>query len=248
MLDFDFTADRNSYANSITPDSFRYANLNRDPVHQQTSQLTTLELNHELSDSLMLSVKYSYNHRDYYHMNDNDYSVASGGFPGLLAPPPPNGFGLGPISWNGCFGGYRGTGFCENVDSDRTYEFAVVKTYGRQAEVSIISDFDGPFNYTLGAYTFDSKNHNVYQVQTAAWNMTSKAAQHPYNSLLFGGALTGYGGTDFFTALVLGAPGSLSPAGVAGLMQCSPKYEVPTELSGFINDDHVHTEVLCGIW
>ncbi len=56
----DYTADRNSYANSITPDSFRYANLNREPVHQQTSQHTTLELNHELSDSLMLSVKYSY--------------------------------------------------------------------------------------------------------------------------------------------------------------------------------------------
>lgn len=237
----DYTADRNSYANSITPDSFRYANLNREPVHQQTSQHTTLELNHELSDSLLLSVKYSYNHRDYYHMNDNDYSVASGPFPGLLAPPPPNGLGLGPVSWNACFGGYRGTGFCENVDSDRTYEFSVVKTYGRQAEISIISDFDGPFNYTLGAYTFDSKNHNVYQVQTAAWNMTTKFAQHPYNSLLFGGALTGYGGTDFFTALVLGAPGSLSPTGVAGLMQL-PKYEVPTELSGFINDDHVHTK------
>jgi hypothetical protein len=71
-------------------------------------------------------------------MNDNDYSVASGPFPGLLPIP---GF---PISWNGCFGGYNGTGFCENIDSDRTYEFAVVETYGRQFEVSLISDFDGP--------------------------------------------------------------------------------------------------------
>ena len=49
--------------------------------------------------------------------------------------------------------------------------------------------------------TLDSKNHNVYQVQTASWNMISKAVQHPYNMPVFGGLLTGYGGTDFFTAL-----------------------------------------------
>jgi hypothetical protein len=31
----DFTADRNSYANSITPNTFREANLSRDPVHNR---------------------------------------------------------------------------------------------------------------------------------------------------------------------------------------------------------------------
>jgi outer membrane receptor protein involved in Fe transport len=232
----DFTADRNSYAGAITPNTFREANLNRDPVHQQTSQSTSLELNHELSDELLLNVQITYNHRDYYHSNDNDYSVSNGSFPGLAAIP---GF---PMTWFGCFGGYNGTGFCESVDSDRTYEFSVVQTYGTQFEVSLISDFDGPFNYTVGAYTFNSKNHNVYQVQTASWNMISKAVQHPYNDALFGGALTGYGGTDFFTALVLGAPATLAPAGLMALLMSQPKYEVPREISGFINDDHVRTE------
>ena len=232
----DFTADRNSYAGAITPNTFREANLNRDPVHQQTSQSTSLELNHELSDELLLNVQITYNHRDYYHSNDNDYSVSNGSFPGLAAIP---GF---PMTWNGCFGGYNGTGFCENVDSDRTYEFSVVQTYGTQFEISLISDFDGPFNYTVGAYTFNSKNHNVYQVQTASWNMISKAVQHPYNDALFGGLLTGYGGTDFFTALVLGAPATLAPAGLMALLMSQPKYEVPIEISGFINDDHVQTE------
>lgn len=232
----DNTADTNSYANSVSPESFRYANLNREPEHQQTHMFSMLELNHELSDDLQLNLKYSYGHRDYYHSNDNDYSVASESFPGLAAIP---GF---PMTWNGCFGGYRGTGFCENIDSDRTYEFSVVKTYGNQFEVSLISDFDGPFNYTIGAYSLDSKNHNVYQVQTASWNMISRAVQHPYNEALFGGALTGYGGTDFFTALVLGAPATLAPAGLMALLMSQPKYEVPTEIQGFINDDHVHTE------
>ena len=232
----DFTADTNTYANSVSPESFRYANLNREPEHQQTHMFSMLELNHELSDDLQLNLKYSYGHRDYYHSNDNDYSVASESFPGLAAIP---GF---PMTWNGCFGGYRGTGFCENIDSDRTYEFSVVKTYGNQFEVSLISDFDGPFNYTIGAYSLDSKNHNVYQVQTASWNMISRAVQHPYNEALFGGALTGYGGTDFFTALVLGAPATLAPAGLMALLMSQPKYEVPAEIQGFINDDHVHTE------
>ena len=232
-----YTADANSYANSISPNSFRYANLNREPEHQQTMQFSTLELNHELSDELSLTLKYSYGHREYYHSNDNDYSVASEPFPGL-APQ----LGLGPISWNGCFGGYRGTGFCENIDSDRTYEFAVVRTYGQQFELSLVSDMDGPLNYTLGIYNLDSKNHNVYQVQTASWNMISKAVQHPYNTPVFGNALTGYGGTDFFKALVLGAPATLTPSGLMALLMSQPKYEVPTEIQGFINDDRVHTE------
>jgi len=234
----DYTADTNSYANSVNPTSFREANLNRDPVHQQVSRFTTLELNHELKDDLRLNVKYSYGHRDYYHMNDNDYSVASEPFVGLVPT-----LGLGPISWNGCFGGF-GKGFCENVNSDRTYEFSIVETYGRQFEVSLISDFDGPFNYTIGAYTFDAKNHNVYLIQTAAWNMISKAAQHPYNTPVFGGALTGYGGTDFFIPFVLGAPATLSPAGLAALLSVQPKYEVPREMQGYMNDDHVHTDSL----
>lgn len=232
----DFTANRNSYANTDSPKSFYEARLNRDPVHKQTAKFSTLELNHELSDSLLLNLKYSYGNRDYYHMNDNDYSVASEPFVGLVPT-----LGLGPISWEGCFGGF-GRGFCETIDSDRTYEFSIVDTNSRQFEVSLISDFDGPFNYTVGAYTFDAKNHNRYLIQTAAWNMMSKAAQHPYNVPVFGGALTGYGSTDFFIPFVLGAPGTLSAAGLGALMSAVPKYEVPVEMQGYMNDDHVHSE------
>ncbi len=232
----DFTADRNSYANTVFPKSFNEARLNRDPEHKQTAKFTTLELNHELSDSLLLSFKYSYGHRDYYHMNDNDYSVASEPFVGLVPT-----LGLGPLSWEGCFGGF-GKGFCETIDSDRTYEFSIVETYGNQFEVSLISDFDGPFNYTVGAYSLDSKNHNVYLIQTAAWNMMRSASQHSYNVPVFGGALTGYGSTDFFIPFVLGAPGTLSAAGLGALLSAVPKYEVPREMQGYMNDDHVHTE------
>ena len=71
--------------------------------------------------------------------------------------------------------------------------------------------------------------------------MIAKAAQHPYNMPIFGGALTGYGGTDFFTAMVLGAPASLAPPGIFALLGL-PKYEVPTDIQGFINEDHVRSK------
>ena len=37
-----YTADANTYANSISPESFRYANLNREPEHQQTHMFSML--------------------------------------------------------------------------------------------------------------------------------------------------------------------------------------------------------------
>ena len=78
--------------------------------------------------------------------------------------------------------------------------------------------------------------------------MISKAVQHPYNDALFGGALTGYGGTDFFTAISFRSSCNLSPAGLMALLMSQPKYEVPIEISGFINDDHVQTESYCIFW
>ena len=63
--------------------------------------------------------------------------------------------------------------------------------------------------------------------------MIAKAVQHPYNVPVFGGALTGYGGTDFFLAMVLGAPASLAPPGIFALLG-QPKYEVPTDIQGLL--------------
>ena len=123
-------------------------------------------------------------------MNDNDYSHTDIPFPGLVPQTVP----IGPISFDACFGGFGNKfSFCENVNSDRTYEFSTVDTNDSQFEVTVISDYDGPFNFVAGAYTYDSRNHNRYQVQTAAWNMTANFAAHPYSTAVFGGAFNGYG-------------------------------------------------------
>ena len=54
------------------------------------------------------------------------------------------------------FGG-EGYGFCEIVDSDRTYEFAVVESETRQLEATLISNLDGPINFVAGLYHYDSQ-------------------------------------------------------------------------------------------
>ena len=91
------------------------------------------------------------------------------------------------MQWEGCYGGFHNT-FCEINTTDRTYEFAFTETETWQGEVTLISDFDGPLNYQIGYYYYDLTTTNIYQVQTAAWNLIRDSSVHPYNNTLFGGA------------------------------------------------------------
>ena len=204
--------------------------LNREPIHNSTSTVANLEIDHQLSDTMQMVMKYTYSTRDFQQTDDNDGGYSTVPFPGFLAGVIP---GLPPISWTADF-----KRFSEIVDTDRVYNFSTVMAEEQQAEISFISDYDGAFNFVVGAYMFDQRNDNDYQVQFSATELLTSYAKHPYNMILFGGALTGYGGTGLNRAIVLGAPGSLSPAGVAGLMQL-PKYITPNELAGTLNDDNV---------
>ena len=244
----------NSYAGAVVPDNFSKAYLTRIPEHYQLSEFANLEYERDLSDTLTLNVKYSYGTRRYEHMTDNDYSHSDIPFPGLVPQTVP----IGPISFDACFGGFGNKfSFCENVNADRTYEFSTVDTNGSQFEVTVISDYDGPFNFVAGAYSYDDRNHNRYQVQTAAWNMTANFAAHPYSTAVFGGAFNGYGGIPFYQTLVLGGTAAATNCPAFGLppSQFDPqclglllagggvgKYELPVEMRGYVNDDHVRVK------
>ncbi len=206
--------------------------LNREPIHNSTSTTANLEIDHQLSDTMQMVMKYTYSTRDFQQTDDNDGGYSTIPFPGFLVGQIP---GLPPmeISWTANF-----KRFSEVVDTDRVYNFSTVMAEEQQAEISFISDYDGGFNFVVGAYMFDQRNDNDYQVQFSATELLTSYARHPYNMILFGGALTGYGGTAVNRAIVLGAPGSLSQAGLAGIMQL-PKYITPNELAGTLNDDNV---------
>jgi len=255
----------NSYAGTTVPGTIDKSFMTRIPEHYQLAEMSTLEYVTDLSDTLTMNVKYSYGTRDYQHMNDNDYSHTDTPYLGVLAAQVP----LGPLSFEGCFGGFEGQkfAFCETINSDRTYEFSTVKTTTGQAEITIISDYDGPFNFVAGLYQFDQRNHNIYQVQTAAWNLTGAFANHPYASAVYGGAFNGYGGIPFYATMVLGlqgdptcasgelgpvaqaVPSTSNPACLGGLLAAGAAlgaipngpYELPIPLRGYVNDDHVKT-------
>ena len=53
-------------------------------------------------------------------------------------------------------------------------------------EINLVSDFDGPFNYTLGAYTIKNRNDNVYIVQTAGSQFMTSFGRHPYSNVVRG--------------------------------------------------------------
>ena len=57
------------------------------------------------------------------------------------------------MQWEGCFGGFHSS-FCETIDSDRTYEFAMDETETWQAEVTLISNLDGPLKFSNRLLSF----------------------------------------------------------------------------------------------
>ena len=241
----DITTNLNKGGN---PDFYNLT-VDREPTHEQDISVANLELNHDLNDSLKLIVKYSYDNRDFHQMNDNDGSVSRQPLLGAGAS-----LGLPPIVTELCFGGSGSNGFCETVDSDRAYDFSDVSTWSDQSEVNLVSDYDGSFNFTLGAYMFDQRNDNEYRVQTAGTQVMTRMTAHPYVSVLaappsvggFGLDLSGKGGLPFYQAL-LGWLGTGQVAGfssapaleaAAGLL-AMPDVNVPWDLGGTINDQHV---------
>ena len=267
------TAYVNQYAGMPVPDSFDKAYLTRIPEFSTEFTFSAIEFETELSDELLLNAKVSHTSRDYQHMNDNDYSHTTKPFPGVLGAA----MGLPPISFQGTFGGtFNGDdySFTELVDSDRTYEFSNAENNTIQAELTLISDYDGPFNFVAGLYSYDDRSHNRYQVQTAAWNMTGAFSNHLYSSLVYGGQFDAYGGIPFYQTLILGGlggsdtcalggtptgdaagipaavnggnPSTANPNCLAFLLaaQGINPYHIPTELAGYLNDDHIRTKSL----
>ena len=228
--------------------------LDRNPFHKQDIQIANLELNHDINDSLQLIVKYSYDDRAFNQMNDNDGGVSNVPFTGLLAD-----LGFPPIAAQACFGGDMYS-FCEVVDSERIYDFSEVSTWSDQAEVNIVSDYDGPFNFTVGYYNFDQRNANLYMVQTAGTQLMSSFALHPYSAAIasqLGLDFSAKGGLNFYQDLAAflqqvpnalacqgGAP-TCNPAGLATYaerltdVQANPDVVVPFNQTGTHNDQHI---------
>ena len=248
----------NVYSSNAAAQEFSSIRLNREPTHDQKQTVANLQLNHDLSDDLLLTAKVSYETREFYQSGDNDQAYTTNPLLGSA-------FSLGqpPVEGYLCFGGERQ--FCETVDTDRTYDFSDVNMHGTQMEVNLISSYDGAFNYTLGIYQNETRNDNVYLAQTTGSQFFRSFDLHPYSDLVL--ALTGNdwsskGGVGFYQDMLtwlslagnaLGCGGSLGPAAQAA---CNPALlapyaaqtakqansldvVIPWDLTGVINDQNV---------
>ena len=254
---------QNDYRFSPTTAELNKLAIDREPTHVQDIEFSNLELVRELSDSLTMTAKYSYETRRFQQMNDNDGSTSLAPFigAGVL-------LGLPPVESEQCFGTPT-FGFCEYVTTDRTYDFSDVKYESQQAEINIISDFDGPFNYTAGFYMYDSRNDNEYRVQTPGTQYIGDFSSHPYYPTvtgLLGIDFGAKGGVPFYqgllgvvalaqpaitaqTMLAMGLPISATQlaqlqafgAGVAAL-QALPDVTVPMDIRGTLSDQHVRVK------
>lgn len=158
---------------------------------------------------------------DYYHLDDNDHNDASTQIASALQPA-----GMSIASLNTfCLGTQTNVVFSEST------ECSTVNTEENQWEVNLVSDFDGPFNFTAGAYVNDSKNKNAYNIQTTGYLLMTNFGQHPLSNMFSNDALDGYGGQAFYSVLagviqanatalggaITTAAGDLTAAGVAAV-------------------------------
>ena len=243
---------QNGFAGQTGSDDFTKISLNREPKHYQKQSVANLQINHDLTDNLLLTAKVSYETRDFHQMGDQDLSYSTVPFGGTAAS-----LGTPPISGYLCWGGERQ--FCETVDSERIYDFSDVNMHGTQMEVNVISDYDGPFNYTVGLYNIENRNDNVYLAQTAGSQFMTSFAVHPYSAVvqgLTGIDWSGKAGVPFYQSMLtwLGlAPNALS-CGAGGACDLAllgafnnvtashnamPDMVIPWELGGIINDQNV---------
>jgi outer membrane receptor protein involved in Fe transport len=239
----------NSFDGQTGSEDYTQVAFNREPTHYQKQTVANLQINHDLTDNLLLTAKVSYDTRDFHQSSDQDLSYSTVPFAGTAAS-----LDQPPVTGYLCFGGERQ--FCENVDSERIYDFSDVNYHSTQIEFNIVSDYDGPFNYTVGAYQIDNRNDNVYLVQTAGSQMMTSFGNHPYSSLVQALGFPDWsakGGTGFYSDMLtwlalagnaLACPAcdtSLLPAFSAQTAKQSgyPDFTVPWELGGVINDQNV---------
>ena len=246
---------QNGFAGQTASTDFTEISLNREPKHYQKQSVANLQINHDLTDNLLLTAKVSYETRDFHQMGDQDQSYSTVPFGGTAAS-----LGVPPISGYLCWGGERQ--FCETVDSERIYDFSDVNMHGTQMEVNVISDYDGPFNYTVGLYQIENRNDNVYLAQTAGSQYMTSFAVHPYSAVvqgLTGIDWSGKAGVPFYQSMLswlavapnalscgAGGPCDLTLLGafnnITAANNAMPNMVIPWELGGIINDQNVLTQ------
>ena len=168
-------------------------NKDTDPSRKDNFEMASLTNVTEL-DNMTVTLKATFTDQNYDHITDNDHSNATGALNSTFIPAPA--FSIASLR-TFCLGELT------NVTTDRAFECSIVDTTSEQFEVNLVSDFDGPFNFTVGAYNYMDNTYNQYNIQTTAYLLLNDFDQHPYSTAgLFGTytpTMNTFGGQTFFS-------------------------------------------------
>ena len=90
---------------------------------------------------------------------------------------------------------------------DGSYECSLAPSTVEQIDINLISDLDGPLNFVLGLFAWESDGHNKFYTHTAAYNVMRSFDLHPVSQYFDGTALPllagqGYGGAAFYNTFL----------------------------------------------
>ena len=249
-------------SDTIRSSSIDIINKSFDAKRQQTNAITQLEwiTGVEVAPGdLEIRIKATNEDVAYYQVDDNDHgNAALNGVSGMIGSAllPRGAMTIASLPSH-CFGTQTNVQFATSTECSRA------ETETNQFELNVVSDFDGPHNFVVGAYVNQSAGINEYNIGTTAYRLLTDFALHPLASTLFNGTLdtmggqTGYGvmaatvaaqasniiaavtadgGTFGTNAQTLGAQ---LAAGILGATQCANNacvMDMPAQAGGLITD------------
>ena len=239
------------YANTIAAPTIDQINRDFDPHTKQTFEFSQLTLVKQF-DNYELKINASRGDRDYTRTGDVDGSTAS---EGLTSGAMQAILKMGAVAAYGSEAAYgaaivAGTADpytnaspggqfsmlldlpCldapHNFTGDGSYECSRAPSVVDQIDINLVSDLDGPFNFVLGAFAWESDGKNKFYTHTAAYNVMRSFDLHPVSEFFDGTnpalpvlAGQGYGGLGFYSSFM-----AEYFAGFAGVYNCE---DMPAE-------------------
>lgn len=239
------------YANTIAAPTIDQINRDFDPHTKQTFEFSQLTLVKQF-DNYELKINASRGDRDYTRTGDVDGSTAS---EGLTSGAMQAILKMGAVAAYGseaAYGAAIAAGTADpytnaspggqfsmlldlpcldaphNFTGDGSYECSTAPSVVDQIDINLVSDLDGPFNFVLGAFAWESDGKNKFYTHTAAYNVLRSFDLHPVSEFFDGTnpalpvlADQGYGGTGFYQSFM-----AEYFAGFAGVYNCE---DMPAE-------------------
>ena len=220
------------YANTIAAPTIDQINRDFDPHTKQTFEFSQLTLVKQF-DNYELKINASRGDRDYTRTGDVDGSTASEGLTSGAMQAIQKMGAVAAFGSEAAYGAAIAAGTADpytnaspggqfsmilelpcldaphNFTGDGSYECSRAPSVVDQIDVNLVSDLDGPFNFVLGAFAWESDGKNKFYTHTAAYNVLRSFDLHPLSAFFDGTnpalpllAGQGYGGTAFYQTLM----------------------------------------------